>query len=68
LLDWFQVILRWRRGQEELIEGLFNWLVPPLISVMQNQCRPPITPIPNALIRCHFFSSWRGSESGHDDH
>jgi hypothetical protein len=55
--NWFettvedQLILRWRRGQEELIEGLFNWLVPPLIAVMQKHCRPPITPIPNALIR-----------------
>ena len=42
---------RWRRGQEELIEGLFFWLGTPLLKLAMETCRPVFTPIANGLIR-----------------
>ena len=42
---------RWRRGQEELIEGLFFWLGTPLLKLVMETCRPVFTPIANGLIR-----------------
>ena len=44
-----QQVMRWRRGQEDLISGLFHWLVPPLISLVRFKCNPAISPMPNAL-------------------
>ncbi len=51
--------MKWRRGQEELISGLFSWLVPPLINLVRFKCKPTLTPIPNALFRymLEFFAS-----------
>ena len=55
--NWFnnaqhdESIMRWRRGQEELIEGLFFWLGTPLLKLVTEVCRPVFTPIANHLIR-----------------
>jgi dynein heavy chain len=51
--------MKWRRGQEDLISGLFKWLVPPLANLVRFKCKPAINPIPNALLRymLEFFSS-----------
>ena len=53
------LVMRWRRGQEELITGLFHWLVPPLLSLVRYKCNPAISPMPNALARymLEFFTS-----------
>ena len=63
--NWFRksaddpLIMKWRRGQEELIEGLFFWLVPPLLQLVMTVCRPVVKAIPNALMRqmVEYFSS-----------
>ena len=54
-----QTVMKWRRGQDELITGLFNWLVPPLISLVRFKCNSVIHPMPNALARymLEFFTS-----------
>ena len=54
-----QQVMRWRRGQEELITGLFHWLVPPLINLVRYKCNSVISPMPNSLARymLEFFAS-----------
>ena len=54
-----QLVMKWRRGQDELINGLFNWLVPPLLSLVRFKCNSVIHPMPNALTRymIEFFTS-----------
>jgi dynein heavy chain len=52
-------VMRWRRGQEELIVGLFQWLVPPLLNLVRFKCNSVIKPMPNSLARymIEFFTS-----------
>lgn len=54
-----QQVMRWRRGQEELINGLFQWLVPPLLHLVRYKCNSVISPMPNALASymIEFFTS-----------
>ena len=54
-----QQVMRWRRGQEELINGLFHWLVPPLTNLVRFKCNSVISPMPNSLARymLEFFAS-----------
>ena len=53
------LVMKWRRGQEELITGLFHWLVPPMINLVRFKCNSVITPMPNALARymIEFFAT-----------
>ena len=52
-------IITYFSGQEELIEGLFFWLVPPLLHLVTTTCRPVVRAVTNALMRqmVEYFSS-----------